>query len=163
MCLQWRSYETGVEKATLSCGGYGWVSSRFESIGGKMLTPKTFSGLSFREINNDKDVTKDRNLSTFKMYCKRRKSGVRFPDRKAKKSIVCVSLHCWPWVFCAMLYIIFAVSVFVSHFSFPFNFRTANALVFKFGTLPPDCLFSNSLFAIFDVFFHSRVIHHFVP
>ena len=60
-----------------------------------MLTPKTFSGLSFREIDNDKDVTKDRNPSTFKMYCKRRKSGVRFPDRKAKKSFVCVSLHCW--------------------------------------------------------------------
>ena len=25
MCLQWRSYETGVEKATLNCGGYGQV------------------------------------------------------------------------------------------------------------------------------------------
>ena len=53
-----------------------------------MLTPKTFSGVSFGAIDNDKDVTKDRNLNTFKMYCKRRKSGVRFPDRKAK--IVCV-------------------------------------------------------------------------
>ena len=57
-----------------------------------MLTPKTFSGLSFGEIDNEKDVTKDRNLSTFKMYCKRRKSGVRFPDKKAKNR---VSLHCW--------------------------------------------------------------------
>ena len=57
-----------------------------------MLTPKTFSGLSFREIDNEKDVTKDPNLSTFKMYCKRRKSGVRFPDRKAKNRLyVC---HC---------------------------------------------------------------------
>ena len=37
----------GVEKATKSCGCYGQVSSRFESIGGKMLTPKTFSGVSF--------------------------------------------------------------------------------------------------------------------
>ena len=44
-------------------------------MGSEMLTPETFSGLSFREIDNDKDVTKYRNLSTFKMYCKQRKSG----------------------------------------------------------------------------------------
>ena len=50
----------------------------FGSIGGKMLTPNTSSGVSFWAIDNDKDVTKDRNLNTFKMYCKRRKSGVRF-------------------------------------------------------------------------------------
>ena len=62
-----------------------------------MLTPKTFSGLPFREIDNDKDVTKDRNLNKLKMFCKRRKSGVRFPDRKAKKSFECVSLHCWEY------------------------------------------------------------------
>ena len=49
-----------------------------------MLTPNTFSGFSFRAIDNDKGLTKDQNLNPFKMYCKRRKSGVRFPDRKAK-------------------------------------------------------------------------------
>ena len=50
-----------------------------------------------------------------------------------------------------------------SQFSFPFNFRTANALVLKFGTLPLCCLFSNKLLAIFDIFFRSKVIHRFVP
>ena len=54
-----------------------------------MVAPKTFSGVSFWAIDNDKDVTKDRNSNTFKMYCKRKKSGVRFPDRKPKK-IVCM-------------------------------------------------------------------------
>ena len=39
-----------------------------------------------------------------------------------------------------------------SHFSFPFNFRTAYALVFKFGTLPLSGLFSNTLLAIFWYF-----------
>ena len=57
-----------------------------------MLTPKTFSGFSFSAIDNDKDVTKDRNLNTFKMYSKRRKSGVRFPDRKAKNRLY--TCHC---------------------------------------------------------------------
>ena len=64
-----------------------------------MLTPKTFSGLSFREIDTDKDVTKDRNLNTFKLYCKRRKSGVRFPDRKAKNRLCachCIAGHALP-------------------------------------------------------------------
>ena len=54
-----------------------------------MLTHKTFSGVSFWAIDNDNDVTKDRNLNTFKKYCKWRKSGDRFPGRKAKK-IVCM-------------------------------------------------------------------------
>ena len=54
MCLQWRSSETGVEKATKSCGGYGYVSSRFESIGGKMLTPKTFQVLAFERLRMKK-------------------------------------------------------------------------------------------------------------
>ena len=70
----------------------GLVTFQVESIGVKMLTPKTFSGLSFREIDNDKDVAKDRNLSTFKMYCKRRKSGVRFPDRKGKTRLCVIAL-----------------------------------------------------------------------
>ena len=36
-------------------------------------------------------------------------------------------------------------------FSFPFNFRTANALVLKSGTLPLSGLFSNILLAILDI------------
>ena len=62
-----------------------------------MLTPKTFSGVSFREIDNDKDVTKDRNLSTFKMYCKREKERCQVPGQKSKKTFVC-HCHCWQWV-----------------------------------------------------------------
>ena len=50
-----------------------------------------------------------------------------------------------------------------SQFSFPFNFRTASALVLKFGALPLSCLFSNRLLAIFDILFRSGVIHRFVP
>ena len=67
-------------------------------------------------------------------------------------------------VFYTKLYMKLAVSLgSYSQLSFPFNFRTANALVLKFGTLPFSCLFSNTLVAIFDIFFRSRVIHHFVP
>ena len=67
-------------------------------------------------------------------------------------------------VFCTKLYIKLAVSLCsISQFSFPFNFRTGNALVLKFGTLPLSCLFSNTLLAIFDIIlFRSRVIHRFV-
>ena len=66
-------------------------------------------------------------------------------------------------VFCTKLYIKLAVSLSsISQFRFPFNFRTANALVLKFGTLPLSCLFSNTLLAIFDIFFRSRVINRFV-
>ena len=50
-----------------------------------------------------------------------------------------------------------------SQLSFPFNFQTANALVLKFGTLPLRYLFSNTLLAIFDIFFCSKVIPRFVP
>ena len=67
-------------------------------------------------------------------------------------------------VFCTKLYIKLAVSLCsFSQFSFPFNFRTANALVLKFGTLLLSCLFSNTLLAIFDILSRSRVIHRFVP
>ena len=67
-------------------------------------------------------------------------------------------------IFCTKLYIKLAVSLCsFSQFSFPFNFRTANALVLKFGTLPLSCFVSNSLLAIFDILFCSRVIHRFVP
>ena len=36
-------------------------------------------------------------------------------------------------------------------------------MVLKFGALPLRCLFSNTLLAIFDKFFPSKVIHRFVP
>ena len=66
--------------------------------------------------------------------------------------------------FCTKLYIKLAVSLYsFSQFSFPFNFQTANTLVLKFGTLSLHCLFSNTLLAIFDIFFRSKVIHRFVP
>ena len=67
-------------------------------------------------------------------------------------------------LFCTKLYIKLAVSLCsFSQFSFPFNFQTANALVLKIGTLPLRCFFSNTLLAIFDIFFRSKVIHRFVP
>ena len=66
-------------------------------------------------------------------------------------------------VFCTKLYIKLAVSLCsFSQFCFPFNFQTTNALVSKFGTRPLRCLFSNTLLAIFDIFFRSKVIHRFV-
>ena len=43
-------------------------------------------------IGIDKDLTKDRNLNIFKMYCKRRKSSARFPDRKARNPLC--ACHC---------------------------------------------------------------------
>ena len=43
-------------------------------------------------IGIDKNLTKDRNLNTFKMYCKRRKSSARFPDRKARNPLY--ACHC---------------------------------------------------------------------
>ena len=67
-------------------------------------------------------------------------------------------------VFCTKLYIKLAVSPCTfSQFSFPFNFRTANALVLKFGTLPLSCFLSKTLLANFNIYFRSRVIHRFVP
>ena len=66
--------------------------------------------------------------------------------------------------FCTKLYIKMAFSLCsFSHFSFLFNGRTAAALVLKFGPLPLYHLFPNTLLAIFDIFFRSRVIHRFVP
>ena len=66
-------------------------------------------------------------------------------------------------VFCTKLYIKLAVSLCsFSQFSFPFNFRTVSTLVLKFGTLPLSYLFSNTLLAIFEILFCSRVIHRFV-
>ena len=55
------------------------------------------------------------------------------------------------------------VVLYFKEFSFPSNFRTGNALVLKIGTLPLGCLFSNTLLAIFDILFRSRVIYRFVP
>ena len=67
-------------------------------------------------------------------------------------------------VFCTKLYIKLAVYLrSFSKFSFPFNFRTANALDLKFCILLLGCLFSNTLLAIFDILFGSRVIHRFAP
>ena len=67
-------------------------------------------------------------------------------------------------VFCTKLYIKLAVSLCsFSQFSFPFHFRTANAYDLKIGTLPLGCLFSNTLLAIFDILFRSRIIHRFAP
>ena len=87
-----------------------------------------------------------------------------------QKEIRCeVSLKCHqsclvPLAFCTKLYIKLAFSLCsFSQLSFPFNFRTAEALVLKFGPLPLCRLFSDTLLAIFDIFFHSRVIHRFVP
>ena len=56
--------------------------------------------------------------------------------------------------FCTKLYIKLAFSLCsFSQFSFPFNFRTAEALVLKFGPLLSIIFFSNTLLAIFDIFF----------
>ena len=66
--------------------------------------------------------------------------------------------------FCTKLYIKLAFSLCsFSQFSFPFNFRTAEALVLKFGQVSSLSSFFNTLLAIFDIFFRSRVIHRFVP
>ena len=43
-------------------------------------------------ISIEKDLTKDRNLNTFKMYCKRRKSSARSTDRKPRNRLC--SCHC---------------------------------------------------------------------
>ena len=56
-------------------------------IEGKLLASRKNIVVSKDSIGIDKDLTKDRNLSIFKMYCKRRKSGPRFPDRKARNRL----------------------------------------------------------------------------
>ena len=43
-------------------------------------------------VGIDNNLTKDRNVNTFKTYCKRRKSGARFPDRKANNRLC--ACHC---------------------------------------------------------------------
>ena len=43
-------------------------------------------------IGIDKDLTKDQNLNTFKMYCKWRKSSARFPYRKTRNRLY--ACHC---------------------------------------------------------------------
>ena len=48
--------------------------------------------VSKESIGIDNDFTKDRNMNTFKTYCKRRKSGARFPDRKANNRLC--ACHC---------------------------------------------------------------------
>ena len=53
---------------------------------------------------------------------------------------------------CTKLHIKLAVSLCsFSHVSFPFNFRTANAFAWKFGTLSLCCLFCNAMLAICDI------------
>ena len=80
---------------------------------------------------------------------------------------VAIKCHqsCWvALVFCTTLYLKLTVYLCsLSHFSFPFNFQTAIALVFKFVTLPLRYRFSNTFLAIFDIFFLSKVIRRFVP
>ena len=63
-------------------------------------------------------------------------------------------------VFSTRLYLKLPVSLCsFSQFCFPFNFRTADALVLKFGTRPLSGLFHNT----FDILFRSKVIYRFVP
>ena len=61
-------------------------------VGGKLLVSRKNIMVSKDSIGIDKDLTKDRNLNTFKMYCKRRKSSARFPDRKARNRLY--ACHC---------------------------------------------------------------------
>ena len=61
-------------------------------IKGKLLVSRKNIVVSKDSIGIDKDLTKDRNLNTFKMYCKRRKSSARFPDRKARNPLY--ACHC---------------------------------------------------------------------
>ena len=46
MCLQWRSYETGVEKATKSCGGYPRSRHVFRELEVRCLPPRHFQVLA---------------------------------------------------------------------------------------------------------------------
>ena len=61
-------------------------------IGGKLLVSKKIKVVNKDSIGIDKDLTKDQNLNTFKMYCKRRKSSARFPDKKARNRLY--ACHC---------------------------------------------------------------------
>ena len=61
-------------------------------IEGKLLVSRKNIVASKESIGIDNDLTKDRNMNTFKTYCKRRKSGARFPDRKANNRLC--ACHC---------------------------------------------------------------------
>ena len=61
-------------------------------IEGKLLVSRKNRVVSKDSIGIDKDLTKDRNLNTFKMYCKRKKSSARFPGRKARNRLY--ACHC---------------------------------------------------------------------
>ena len=61
-------------------------------IEGKLLVSRKKIAVNKESIGIDNDLTKDRIMNTFKTYCKRRKSGARFPDRKANNRL-CVC-HC---------------------------------------------------------------------
>ena len=61
-------------------------------IEGKLLVSRKNIVVNKESIGIDKDLTKDRNLNTFKTYCKRRKSSPRFPDRKANNRLC--ACHC---------------------------------------------------------------------
>ena len=61
-------------------------------IEGKLLVSRKNIVVNKESIGIDNDLTKDRNVNTFKTYCKRRKSGARFPDRKANNRLC--ACHC---------------------------------------------------------------------
>ena len=60
-------------------------------IGVKLLVSRKIILVNKDSIGIE-DLTKDQSLNTFKMYCKRRKSSVRFPDRKARNRLY--ACHC---------------------------------------------------------------------
>ena len=70
-------------------------------IEGKLLVSRKNIVVNKESIGIDKDLTKDRNMDTFKTYCKRRKSGARFPDRKAKNGLC--ACHCIAGNECCLL------------------------------------------------------------
>ena len=61
-------------------------------IEGKLLVSRKNIVVNKESIGIDNDLTKDRNMNTFKTYCKRTKSGARFPDRKANNRLC--ACHC---------------------------------------------------------------------
>ena len=61
-------------------------------IEGKLLVSRKNIVVNKESIGINNDLTKDRNVKTFKTYCKRRKSGARFPDRKANNRLC--ACHC---------------------------------------------------------------------
>ena len=75
--------------------------SFFRVLEVRCLPLKYFLGISIRAIDNDKDVTNDWDLNTFKMYCSRKKSR-RVPKQKIKKSFVCVMAILPTQLLCSM-------------------------------------------------------------